>query len=180
MRGPQGARPRVLVALRVAGGQRFGHRCSGEFRGVAGPPQGELQRGTLRETLERRQTLQTDGERERMNDHDMKLHLLYSCMMILSETPHSSDDARLPSHLSVEDGLPGRPLLADRTLLHLLHRHLILSVQQLQASAHKHTHMLTHSALLINVFLCVAVCVSFTCFYQRQSSEPQMWFLPPP
>lgn len=61
VRGSQGARPRVLVGLRVAGGQRFGHGCGGEFRGVAGPSQGELQRGTLGETLERRQTLQTDG-----------------------------------------------------------------------------------------------------------------------
>lgn len=43
------------------------------------------------------------------------------------------------THLSVQDGLPGRPLLIDGTLLHLLHRHLILPVQQLQTSAHKHT-----------------------------------------
>lgn len=43
------------------------------------------------------------------------------------------------THLSVQDCLPGRPLLINGTLLHLLHRHLILSVQQLQTSAHKHT-----------------------------------------
>lgn len=43
------------------------------------------------------------------------------------------------THLSVQDSLPGRPLLINGTLLHLLHRHLILPVQQLQTSAHKHT-----------------------------------------
>lgn len=58
MRGSQGAGSGVLVGLRVAGGQRFSHRGSGAVRGVAGPAQGELQGGTLRETLEWRQTLQ--------------------------------------------------------------------------------------------------------------------------
>ena len=60
MSGPQGAGPGLLVGVRVAGGQRFSHRCSGAVRGVAGPAQGELQRGPLREALKGRQTLQTE------------------------------------------------------------------------------------------------------------------------
>lgn len=40
----------------------------------------------------------------------------------------------------------------------------------------------TFSFLCQKVLLCVrqCMCVSFTCFYQRLSSELQMWFLPPP
>jgi len=56
--GPQGAGPRVLVGLRVAGGQRFGHGRRGAVGGVAGPAQRELQGGTLREALEGRQALE--------------------------------------------------------------------------------------------------------------------------
>lgn len=59
--GPQRAESGVLVGLTVAGGQRFSHRCGGAVGVVGGPAQVELQRGTLRETLKWRQTLQ--GER---------------------------------------------------------------------------------------------------------------------
>lgn len=65
VRGSQGAGSGVLVGLRVAGGQRFSYRSSGAIRGVAGPTQGELQRGTLRETLKRRQALQKREQREK-------------------------------------------------------------------------------------------------------------------
>lgn len=59
--GSQGAGSGLLVGLTVAGGQRFSHRCSGAIRGVTGPAQGELQGGTLRETLKWRQTLQEES-----------------------------------------------------------------------------------------------------------------------
>lgn len=63
---PQGARPAgVLVALTVAGGQRFGYGGGGAVRRVGGPVQGELQRGTLGEALKGGQTLQ-EGRRETM------------------------------------------------------------------------------------------------------------------
>ena len=44
-------------AIRVACGQGLGHRRRGLGAGVPGPAQGELQRGALREGLERRQPL---------------------------------------------------------------------------------------------------------------------------
>lgn len=59
--GSQGAGSGLLVGLRVAGGQRFSHGCSGEIGVAAGPAQGELQGGTLGETLKWRQTLQKES-----------------------------------------------------------------------------------------------------------------------
>lgn len=64
--GSQGAGSGVLVGLTVAGGQRFSHRCSGAIRGVSGPAQGELQGGTLRETLKGRQTLQEGSKQSKI------------------------------------------------------------------------------------------------------------------
>lgn len=61
--GPQGAGSGLLVGLAVAGGQRFGHGRGGAVGGVGGPAQGELQGGTLREALKRRQTLRTEAQR---------------------------------------------------------------------------------------------------------------------
>lgn len=61
VRGSQGAGSGLLVGLRVAGGQRFGHRCSGAIGRVGGPAQGELKGGALRESLKRRQTLQKES-----------------------------------------------------------------------------------------------------------------------
>lgn len=62
MCGPQGAGPGLLVGLAVAGGQRFSHGRGGAIGGVGGPAQGELQGGTLREALKRRQTLRTEAQ----------------------------------------------------------------------------------------------------------------------
>lgn len=59
MCGPQGAGSGLLVGLPVAGGQRFSHRRGRAVGQVGGPAQGELQGGTLREALKRRQTLKT-------------------------------------------------------------------------------------------------------------------------
>lgn len=70
--GSRGAGSGVLVGLRVAGGQRFSHGGGGAIRGVAGPAQGELQGGTLRETLKWRQTLQ---EERRANKREALLLL---------------------------------------------------------------------------------------------------------
>lgn len=52
--------------------------------------------------------------------------------------PHEPCFACQCTHLPVQDGLPRRSLLADGTLLHLLHGNLVLSIQQLQTSEQKH------------------------------------------
>lgn len=92
------------------------------------------------------------------------------------------------THLPVQDGLPGGPLLVDGTLLRLLHGHLVLSVQQLQTPGQTDdtsslTRLLHRAATLLLLLLPPPLSDGrgrFTCFYQRQSSEPQTWFLPPP
>lgn len=61
--GPQGVGSRVAIGVTVAGGQRSGHRRGGAVGGVGGPAQGELQGGTLRKTLEWRQTLDEESTR---------------------------------------------------------------------------------------------------------------------
>lgn len=43
--------------------------------------------------------------------------------------------SRKPSHLSIKNGFPRGSLLADGAVLHPLHRHLVLPIQQLQSPA---------------------------------------------
>ena len=77
----------------------------------------------------------------------LKQHCSWSCTDILSPVCNKKGLNYLYKsfpHLPVQDGLPGGPLLIDGTLLHLLHRHLVLPVQQLQASAHTQ-HNIIHS-----------------------------------
>lgn len=133
MCGPQCAGSWLLVGLAVAGGQRFSHGCGGVVRGVVGPTQGELQGGTLREALKRRQTLRTEADHKRF-------FLRPEDALLLCETQRG----RSLTHLSIQDGLPRCPLLVDGTLLGLLHGHLVLSVQQLQPSAQQARVIILH------------------------------------
>lgn len=163
MCGPQGAGSGLLVGLTVAGGQRFGHRCGGAVRGVGGPAQGELQGGTLREALKRRQTLKTKS-------HVKHLPLI-SLRFSVGGLSHTFP-SRMVSHVA----------------LFLLTGHSSVSCMDTSYSPSNscsrlqraHTMTPHQSQQQLGASVADTCCLSFTCFYQRRSSEPQTWFLPPP
>lgn len=161
--GPQGAGSGLLVGLTVAGGQRFGHRCGGAVRGVGGPAQGELQGGTLREALKRGQTLQTKSHAKRPPPSSLGFSVAG-----LSHT------------------FPSR--MVSQVALFLLTGHSSVSCMDTSYSPSNscsrlqraHTMTLHQSRQQRGASAADASCLSFTCFYQRRSSGPQTWSLPPP
>jgi len=57
------------------------------------------------------------------------------------------------TNLSIQDGLPCGPLLADWTVFNLLHGNLILSIQQLQPSEGQLCYHACHIGNSIYIFL---------------------------
>lgn len=180
VRGSQGAGSGVLVGFGVAGGERFGHGCGGMIGGVAGPAQCELQSRTLRETLKRRQTLQKQQTRgfttqiscvnwgllgSRTQTHTFPSRMVSQVALFLP-TGHSSiscmDTSYSPSN--------------NCRRLHASTRQRLLT----SAAQTLQWHLFFPVPKGATVCARQCMCVSFTCFYQRLSSELQMWFLPPP
>lgn len=54
-----------------------------------------------------------------------------------------ADTCTNPSYLPIKNGFPCGSLLAHRAVLHPLHRHLVLSIQQLQSPAEEKSHTVT-------------------------------------
>lgn len=160
--GPQGAGSGLLVALAVAGGQRLGHRRGGALGGLGGPAQGELQRGTLREALKGRQTLETNT-----TPTVHWFHWFHCCLQ-----PPSGVSPTFPSRM------------VSHVALFLLTGHSSVSCMDTSYSPSKSCSRLqrAHTETLHQPRrrLAACFCLSVTCFYQRRSSEPQTWPLRPP